>query len=215
MTMEKYIGKKAFREIMSYIMCGLGAALVLMGIVFTILAAVSTDENNDMMDFATIGYSFGVICLIIFLVYLLSGALDRPKQFKRCMKMLKDRGLLETAQKEFEQAKDKSFDCLLTLHFLYLKGKGMVIPVEDMAWVHLQQINLSRAGGNGTPMNFRPWIYDIYGNEFTTVYLYDPKKYEIMKNVLNYTKKFNPNIVLGYSKEMEKAYKEKYKKNNK
>ena len=189
--MEQYVGKKSFREVMTYVIGCLGAGLLLMGIVFTIIALISSNENNDMMDFATIGYSFAAICGIVFLVFILSGNLDRPKQFKRSMKKLKDRGLVELAQNEFERVNEKNNDSILTSHFLFLKGKGIILPVEDIAWAYIQQINVSRAGGNGTPMNFRPWIYDIYGNEYTTVYVYDQKKFENMSYVISNMKNIN------------------------
>ena len=209
--MEQYVGKKSFREVMTYVIGGLGAGLLLMGIVFTIIAMISSNENNDMMDFATIGYSFAAICGIVFLVFILSGNLDRPKQFKRSMKKLKDRGLVELAQNEFERVNEKNNDSVLTSHFLFLKGKGIILPVEDIAWAYIQQINVSRAGGNGTPMNFRPWIYDIYGNEYTTVYVYDQKKFENMSYVISNMKNINKNIMLGYSKEIEKIYNQRYR----
>ena len=209
--MEQYVGKKSFREVMTYVIGCLGAGLLLMGIVFTIIAMISSNENNDMMDFATIGYSFAAICGIVFLVFILSGNLDRPKQFKRSMKKLKDRGLVELAQNEFERVNEKNNDSVLTSHFLFLKGKGIILPVEDIAWVYIQQINVSRAGGNGIPMNFRPWIYDIYGNEYTTVYVYDQKKFENMSYVISNMKNINKNIMLGYSKEIEKIYNQRYR----
>lgn len=209
--MEQYVGKKSFREVMTYVIGCLGAGLLLMGIVFTIIAMISSNENNDMMDFATIGYSFAAICGIVFLVFILSGNLDRPKQFKRSMKKLKDRGLVELAQNEFERVNEKNNDSVLTSHFLFLKGKGIILPVEDIAWAYIQQINVSRAGGNGTPMNFRPWIYDIYGNEYTTVYVYDQKKFENMSYVISNMKNINKNIMLGYSKEIEKIYNQRYR----
>lgn len=209
--MEQYVGKKSFREVMTYVIGCLGAGLLLMGIVFTIIALISSNENNDMMDFATIGYSFAAICGIVFLVFILSGNLDRPKQFKRSMKKLKDRGLVELAQNEFERVNEKNNDSVLTSHFLFLKGKGIILPVEDIAWAYIQQINVSRAGGNGTPMNFRPWIYDIYGNEYTTVYVYDQKKFENMSYVISNMKNINKNIMLGYSKEIEKIYNQRYR----
>ena len=209
--MEQYVGKKSFREVMTYVIGCLGAGLLLMGIVFTIIAMISSNENNDMMDFATIGYSFAAICGIVFLVFILSGNLDRPKQFKRSMKKLKDRGLVELAQNEFERVNEKNNDSVLTSHFLFLKGKGIILPVEDIAWEYIQQINVSRAGGNGTPMNFRPWIYDIYGNEYTTVYVYDQKKFENMSYVISNMKNINKNIMLGYSKEIEKIYNQRYR----
>lgn len=209
--MEQYVGKKSFREVMTYVIGCLGAGLLLMGIVFTFIAMISSNENNDMMDFATIGYSFAAICGIVFLVYILSGNLDRPKQFKRSMKKLKDRGLVELAQNEFERVNEKNNDSILTSHFLFLKGKGIILPVEDIAWAYIQQINVSRAGGNGTPMNFRPWIYDIYGNEYTTVYVYDQKKFENMSYVISNMKNINKNIMLGYSKEIEKIYNQRYR----
>ena len=209
--MEQYVGKKSFREVMTYVIGCLGAGLLLMGIVFTIIALISSNENNDMMDFATIGYSFAAICGIVFLVFILSGNLDRPKQFKRSMKKLKDRGLVELAQNEFERVNEKNNDSVLTSHFLFLKGKGIILPVKDIAWAYIQQINVSRAGGNGTPMNFRPWIYDIYGNEYTTVYVYDQKKFENMSYVISNMKNINKNIMLGYSKEIEKIYNQRYR----
>lgn len=209
--MEQYVGKKSFREVMTYVIGCLGAGLLLMGIVFTIIAMISSNENNDMMDFATIGYSFAAICGIVFLVFILSGNLDRPKQFKRSMKKLKDRGLVELAQNEFERVNEKNNDSILTSHFLFLKGKGIILPVEDIAWAYIQQINVSRAGGNGTPMNFRPWIYDTFGNEYTTVYVYDQKKFENMSYVIGNMKNINKNIMLGYSKEIEKIYNQRYR----
>ncbi len=93
------------------------------------------------------------------------------------MKKLKDRELLELAQSEFENAKEKGYDSVLTARFIYFRGKGIIIPIEDIAWAYMQQINVSRAGGDGTPMNFCPWIYDIYGDEYTMVYVYN-QKYE-------------------------------------
>ena len=102
MTMEKYIGKKFFREIMTYIMGGVSAALLLMGIVFTIIAMVGSNENNDMMDVATIGYVFAGIFLIIFGIQAGSGYIKRPKQLRKSINKLKERGLLEQAQQEFE-----------------------------------------------------------------------------------------------------------------
>lgn len=205
--MEKYIGKKFFREILTYIVGGLCIALLLMGIVFTIIAMVGNNENNDMMDVATIGYVFAGIFLIIFGIRAGSGYIARPKQLKKTMNKLKDRGLLELAQKEFEEVKDKTLDCILTTHFIYFKGTGIVVPVEDIAWAYMYMTKV-----NGSPMNFRPYIYDIYGNEYTVVYLYSKKKFDNISYRVNYTQKLNPNIVLGHSKEMEKAYKEKYKK---
>ncbi len=210
--MEQYIGKKLFREIITYIIGCLSAGLLLMGIVFTIIAMISTDENNDMMDIATIGYSFAFICGIVFLGFLLSGNLEPPKQFKRSMKKLKDRELLELAQSEFENVKDKTHDSILTAHFIYFRGKGIIIPIEDIAWAYMQQINVSRAGGNGAPMNFRPWIYDIYGNEYTVVYVYNPKKFEHMSYMIGTLKNINKNIMLGYSKENQQIYNQKYRK---
>lgn len=210
--MEQYIGKKSFREIITYIVGCLGAGLLLMGIVFTIIAMISSNENNDMMDVATIGYSFAFICGVVFLVFLLSGNLERPKQFKRSMKKLKDRELLELAQSEFENVNDRDYDSVLTSHFIYFRGKGIILPIEDIAWAYIQQINVSHAGGNGTPMNFRPWIYDIYGNEYTMVYVYDLKKFEHMSYVIGNMKNINKNIMLGYSKEIEQIYNQKYRK---
>ena len=205
--MEQYIGKKFFREIMTYIIGGLSAVLLLMGIVFTIIAMVGSNENNDMMDIATIGYVFAVIFLIIFGIQAGSGYIKRPKQTKQSLKKLKERGLLELAQQEFEEVKDKTLDCILTTHFIYFRGTGMVIPVEDIAWAHMYMTKV-----NGSPLNFRPWIYDVFGNEYTAVYLYNTKKFDDMNYRINYTKKLNPNIMLGYSKEIQQIYNQKYKK---
>lgn len=210
--MEEYVGKKSFREIMTYIIGGFAIGLLLTGIVFTIIAMISTNENNDMMDVATIGYSFAFIFGIVFLGFLLSGNLERPKQFKRSMKKLKDRELLELAQSEFESVQDKDCDTVLTSHFIYFRGKGIIIPIVDIVWAYIQQINVSRAGGNGTPMNFRPWIYDIFGNEYTMVYVYNQKKFEHMSYIIGNMKNINKNIMLGFSKEIQQIYNQKYGK---
>lgn len=210
--MEQYVGKKLFKEIMTYIVGYMCAGLLLMGVVFTVIAKITTNENNDMMDIATIGYSFAIVFGIIFILCILCGNLDRFIYFKQSMKKLNDRGLTEMAQHEFESENKAEDDIVLTEHFLYLRGKGIIIPVEDLAWAYIQRINVKRTFGEGTPMHYQPWIYDIYGEQYTAVYVYDQYKYEKMSYVINSIKNVNENVMIGYSEEIEKIYKQKYQK---
>lgn len=211
--MEQYIGKKKPIEIFAYIIGSFGIALLLVGIVFTIIAVLGEGikPENDMWDIATIAYVFAVIFGIVFLYFVLCGRLDRRKQYKNTIKKLTKRGLLEIAKQEFSLVKNKKQIVIITKHFLYFKSQGLVIPLEDIAWAYVQLINISRAGGPGTPLNYRPWIHDIYGNEYTFVSLYDTKNYNGMCYIINYSKKINPNIMLGYTEENKKRYNQLYK----
>ncbi len=206
--MEQYIGKKKSIEVFAYIICGFGIGLLLAGIVLTIISLVGEGikPENDMWDTATVAYTFALIFEIVYLFFVLSGRLDRRKQYKETIRKLADRGLLEIAKQEFSAAKNKKQIAIITRHFLYFKSQGLVIPLEDIAWAYVQLINISRAGGQGTPLNYRPWIHDIYGNEYTFVSLYDKNNYNDMCYIINYTKNINPNIMLGYTEENKNRY---------
>jgi len=212
--MEQYIGKKKPVEIIAHIIGGFGIVLLFAGIIFTIitLTGEGIKPENNMWDIATIAYTSAVIFGIVYLFFILSGRLSRRKIYKLTLKYLTERGLLELAQQEFAPAENQKQIVVLTQHFLYFKSQGLVVPLEDIAWAYVQQINVSRAGGPGTPMNFRPWIHDIYGNEYTFVYTYDTKNYNDMCYIINYTKKLNPNIMLGHTEENKQRYNQLYKK---
>ena len=181
------------------------------GIVLTIIALVSGGEN-DTWDFATISYYLIFMLGIVYLFFVFSGRFKRRKEYKKSIKKLTERNLLELARQEFAPAKNKKQIVIITQHFLYFKSQGIVLPLEDIVWAYMQLIYMSRGGGQGQPYNYRPWIYDKYGNEYTFVSLYDEKNYSDMSYVINYTKNLNPDIMLGFTEENKQRYQQLYKK---
>lgn len=214
MTMEQYIGKKKPVEIFGDIIGMLLLVSILAGIVFTIIALAGNGANveNDMWDIATVCYYLIFMLGLLYLFFVFSGRFKRRKEYKKSIKKLTERNLLELARQEFAPTKDKNQIIIITDHFLYFRSQGLVIPIEDIAWAYMQLIYMSRGGGQGQPYNYRPWIYDIYGNEYTFVSLYDQKNYGDMSYIINYTKKLNPNIMLGYTEENKQRYNQLYKK---
>ncbi len=213
-TMEQYIGKKKVVEIFGDIIGILLAVSVLAGIIFTIIALVGGGANaqNDMWDIATICYYLIFMLGIVYLFFLFSGRFKRRKEYKKSIKKLTERNLLELARQEFAPAKNKKQIVIITEHFLYFKSQGIVLPLEDIVWAYVQLINVSRGGGPGQPLNYRPWIYDKFGNEYTFVSLYDEKNYGDMSYIINYTKNLNPNIMLGFTEENKQRYNQLHKK---
>ncbi len=210
-TMDQYIGKKKSVEVFGDIIGILLILSVLAGIVLTIIALVSGGEN-DTWDFATISYYLTFMLGIVYLFFVCTGRFKRRKEYKKSIKKLTERNLLELARQEFAPAKNKKQIVIITEHFLYFKSQGLVIPVEDIVWAYMQLIYMSHGGGQGQPYNYRPWIYDKFGNEYTFVSLYDPKNYNDMSYIINYTKKLNPNIMLGFTEENKQRYQQLYKK---
>lgn len=215
-TMEQYIGKKKGVEIFGDIIGILLAVSVLASIIFTIIALVGGGANaqNDMWDVAIICYYLIFMLGIVYLFFVFSGRFKRRKEYKKSIKKLTERNLLELARQEFAPAKNKKQVVIITDHFLYFKSQGIVLPLEDIAWAYMQLIYMSRGGGQGQPYNYRPWIYDKFGNEYTFVSLYDEKNYGDMSYIINYTKKLNPSIMLGFTEENKQRYQQLYKKKN-
>ena len=210
-TMDQYIGKKKGIEVFGDIIGILLIISAAAGIVLTIIALVSGGEN-DTWDFATISYYLIFMLGIVYLFFIFSGRFKRRKEYKKSIKKLTERNLLELARQEFALAKNKKQIVIITQHFLYFKSQGIVLPLEDIAWAYMQLIYMSRGGGQGQPYNYRPWIYDKFGNEYTFVSLYDEKNYGDMSYIINYTKKLNPSIMLGFTEENKQRYNQLYKK---
>ena len=212
-TMDQYIGKKKGVEVFGDIIGILLILSVLAGIVFTIIALVGgcAGVENDMWDFATICYYLIFMFGLLYLFFVCSGRFKRRKEYKKSIKKLTERNLLELARQEFAPAKNKKQIVIITEHFLYFKSQGIVLPLEDIVWAYMQLIYMSRGGGQGQPYNYRPWIYDKFGNEYTFVSLYDEKNYGDMSYIINYTKKLNPNIMLGFTEENKQRYNQLYK----
>lgn len=210
-TMDQYIGKKKGVEIFGDIIGILLILSAVAGVILTIIALVSGGEN-DTWDYATVSYYLIFMLGLVYLFFVCSGRFKRRKEYKKSIKKLTDRNLLELARQEFAPAKNKKQIVILTNHFLYFKSQGLVIPLEDIAWAYMQLIYMSRGGGQGQPYNYRPWIYDKFGNEYTFVSLYDEKNYSDMSYVINYTKNLNPDIMLGFTEENKQRYNQLYKK---
>lgn len=210
-TMDQYIGKKKGVEIFGDIIGILLIISAVAGVILTIIALVSGGEN-DTWDFATVSYYLIFMLGLVYLFFVCSGRFKRRKEYKKSIKKLTERNLLELARQEFAPAKNKKQIVILTNHFLYFKSQGLVIPLEDIAWAYMQLIYMNRGGGQGQPYNYRPWIYDKFGNEYTFVSLYDEKNYSDMSYVINYTKNLNPDIMLGFTEENKQRYNQLYKK---
>lgn len=210
-TMDQYIGKKKGVEVFGDIIGILLILSAVAGVILTIIALVSGGEN-DTWDFATVSYYLIFMLGLVYLFFVCSGRFKRRKEYKKSIKKLTERNLLELARQEFAPAKNKKQIVILTNHFLYFKSQGLVIPLEDIAWAYMQLIYMNRDGGQGQPYNYRPWIYDKFGNEYTFVSLYDEKNYSDMSYVINYTKNLNPDIMLGFTEENKQRYNQLYKK---
>lgn len=212
-TMEQYIGKKKTVEVIGDVIGILLIICVAAGVIFTIIALVGGGANvgNDMWDIATICYYLVFLLGLLYLFFVFSGRFKRRKEYKKSMKKLTERNLLELARQEFAPAKNKKQVVIITDHFLYFKSQGIVLPLEDIVWAYMQLIYMSHGGGQGQPYNYRPWIYDKFGNEYTFVSLYDEKNYGDMSYIINYTKKLNPSIMLGFTEENKQRYQQLYK----
>ena len=147
-----------------------------------------------------------VICLVLGIVFLLI-SLPASINFKKCMAILEERGLVDAAANDLqsEAAVKVGKDCArLGRNFFFGKNSGMVLHYSDFQWLYRQNVkrNFITVAVNlvvsTNTMNQKVLLTYNGGN-----------RDEELNKVFMAVAQNNPNVLLGYSAENRNAYKER------
>lgn len=160
----------------------------------------------------TITVGIGALLLTVGFFFLLIGlCVDVPanNRAKKNLANLELNGQLEKAAAELDSPNKKVIGknkAILTENFLFCKGNGIVLPISDVAWVYKHRLtqrllfipirsidSLMLGDGKKAPVQ----AINLGGKD----------KNDELKNVMLEMYQKNPNMMIGYSAENQKAYK--------
>jgi hypothetical protein len=147
-----------------------------------------------------------IVCFVLGLIFLLI-TLPASGNFKKCMALLEERGLVDMAAAELESGEYEQVgkDCArLTRQFFFGKNSGMVLPYGDIQWLYRQ--NVKR---NFVTVNVNLIVSTNKLNQKVMMSYNGRNRDEELNKVFMTVAERNPNVLLGYSSENRKAYKER------
>ena len=166
------------------------------------LDATST-PGDDAFALWLVGF---IVCFVLGLIFLLI-CLPASGNFKKCMALLEERGLVDMAAAELESGEYEQVgkDCArLTRQFFFGKNSGMVLPYGDIQWLYRQ--NVKR---NFVTVNVNLIVSTNKLNQKVMLSYNGRNRDEELNKVFMTVAERNPNVLLGYSSENRKAYKER------
>lgn len=190
-TLEKYVGASLVNRIFFWLLLGLAALQLVMGI------AAGGSDGEMWFVFAVITLFFWVIPL----VYMLMPAC----RLKKCIKVLEETGELEKAAKALE-----SHDTYvigknvgrISGGYLFGKGTGMVVRIQDLMWCYkfVQRIYFF-------PVNTSLLVNTMNHVKTPAVIFGKNDRNQELEKAMLHMQQINPNLLLGFNRENEKAYK--------
>lgn len=166
------------------------------------LDATST-PGSDAMALWMVGFIISLVLGLVFLLIGLPGSLN----FKKCIANLEERGLLDAAAAELESEACQKVgkDCArLGRQFFFGKKSGMVLPYSDIQWLYRQ--NVKR---NFITVAVNLIVSTNKLNQKVMLTYNGGNRDEELNKVFMAVAQNNPNVLLGYSSENQKAYKER------
>ena len=141
---------------------------------------------------------FALLCLIL--------QLRASKVAKKCLKVLEERCLVEKAAQQLENTAGHTVigknRGILTQDFIFGKGTGAVVPYSDVIWAYRQEQKRNFVAVNSYLMVGTAWM-GVTG----VIDLNRPDKHGHISEALAVIAQRNPEALLGYTNENNKAYK--------
>lgn len=189
--LEKYVGPSLVNRIFFWLMLGLAGLLLVLG-----LTTGGSDGELWMV--------LGVTTLAMWLIYAVVVMIP-VLRLNKCVKLLEASGELEAAAKALE-----SYDTYVIGNnkgrisggFLFGKNTGMVVRVKDLMWCYKQ---IQRVWF--IPTNASLIIYTMDHTLIPAVIYGKNDRNQELEQAMLYLHKENPNILLGFNRENQKAYK--------
>lgn len=165
----------------------------------------TTTPGDDALALWLVGF---VLCLIFGLVFLLTG-LPASVNFKKCVADLEERNLLDIAAAELQSDECVMVgkDCArLSRQFFFGKNSGMVLPYSDIQWIYRRNVKRYFV-----TVNVSLVVSTLKLNQKIMLNYNGKNRDEELNKVFMAVAQHNPNVLLGYTSENQKAYKERRK----
>lgn len=189
--LEKYVGPSLMTKIFFWLLLGLGAVQLVLGL--------TTGGSDGEMWIV-----FAVITLFVWIIPLVYTLMPMTR-LNKCVKVLEANGEMEAAAKALE-----SHDTYVIGNnkgrisggYLFGKGTGMVVRVKDLMWCYkfVQRVYF-------IPTNASLMVNTMDHTRIPAVIYGKNDKNQELEQAMLYLHKENPNILLGFNRENEKAYK--------
>lgn len=149
-----------------------------------------------------------ILCFMFGLIFILI-SLPASVNFKKCVRNLEARGLLDAAAAELESGEYEKVgkDCgRLSRKFFFGKNSGMVLPYTDIQWIYRQNVKRYFI-----TLNVNLIVSTLELNQKILLSYNGKNRDEELNKVFMAVAQNNPNVLLGYTSENRKAYKERKK----
>ncbi|MBP3541356.1 MAG: hypothetical protein J6K72_06035 [Clostridia bacterium] len=172
------------------------------------------DTMNTMKKFLKPNLVVTIILLIppltfLGLIGLLFGTLPANKRMKKHLASLEQRGLLAQAAAEMSGPNVKQLmkgNLLLTDHFIYCKGMGIVLPYEDAVWAYKHRQSNSLLF---IPIIVQDSLYLATTTEkVRQVAVMGKDKHDEIKEAILTIYSKNQNCLIGYNNDTIAAYRQ-------
>ena len=167
-----------------------------------------TIGSSPAKNAAALWTTLAFITLIVFVIILVI-ALTRGKQEKKALARLEQRGLLNQAAADLTSptVRSERQDALrMSSRFFFGKGIGLAASWDDVLWAYQ---SVTRYNFIVTYRNLVICTADGVRHE----HYYLQKKQDEIVGVMEYIREQNPNAMLGYSLDNNRAYREAVKRN--
>lgn len=200
----KGVAKEAGKQLRKDISECVGIASYKYEDIFGVLYLDATaTPGDDAFALWLVGF---ILCFMFGLIFILI-SLPASVNFKKCVRNLEARGLLDAAAAELESGEYEKVgkDCgRLSRKFFFGKNSGMVLPYTDIQWIYRQNVKRYFI-----TLNVNLIVSTLELNQKILLSYNGKNRDEELNKVFMAVAQNNPNVLLGYSAENRNAYKER------
>lgn len=171
----------------------------------TMYLDATATPGDDAFALWLVGF---ILCFTFGLIFVLI-SLPASANFKKCIRNLEARGLLDAAAAELESGEYEKVgkDCgRLSRRFFFGKNSGMVLPYTDIQWIYRQNVKRYFI-----TLNVNLIVSTLDLNQKILLSYNGKNRDEELNKVFVAVAQNNPNVLLGFTSENQKAYKERKK----
>jgi hypothetical protein len=163
------------------------------------LNANATPGSDAIAPWLFLCLMCGITALILFLVYLpANGA------FKKCVKALEEKNLLDGAANELEYPENIKVckdQARLSRRFLFCKRNGVVVPYTDVMWVYRQNVKRYFVITVSTTL-----VIHTAQGQFNVLAVNGKDKKNELEPVFAAIAQGNPDVLIGYTSENQREF---------
>lgn len=163
------------------------------------LNACQNPGENAMSGWLFVALMCGITALVLFVCYL-----PGCSTFKKCLKALEEKNLLDAAASELENPENIRIgkdQARLSRRFLFCKHNGVAVPYTDVLWVYRQNVKRYFV----ITVSSTLVIHTAYG-QFNCMAVNGSDKKNELGPVFSAIAQANPDVLIGYTGENQREF---------